>query len=237
MRRILPLMMMLCVLVLPCCVQAAEEYKSVFSTDIFLMTSRYYRYITALEADDYSLACGNINYRRNEVLRMGESMRFVADGGMESVNGTFSIGCGAGISAPDLWYYTFTYTVGKTSEETMMVNTYAMALSALDMVDYVNRYAGSDRHGDGAEEQDPSERMAEAIEIAFQLELSEENMEYARVIADALLTSEQSIGFEMDGVLIFMRPIGSGRILVGVSSKSFFDDFYRGTLADYIVID
>lgn len=155
---------------------------------------------------DNILFGGKINYNEDDA-RVGYSGKKVADGAIYSEYGTFMIGCGAGIEDEDLWYVSFTYEKN-ADPDVMLYNTYFMMGSSED---FFNALMES-----GYDEEEQDELMMEILQ--------------------ELLTTKEPIAIETGDVVFVSKELGSGQRLIVLDSKEMYEEFYKGSIDNYMEV-
>lgn len=160
--------------------------------------------------DNFAFTAGKILYNRRDT-RIGYTGQRVADGGAMNDLGTCTIGCGAGVDNEELWYVTNTFSAGM-EPHVLSTSALAMFLSAWPMCPAM----GAD---------------------------ADEAYENAGALADLLLSCNVSTAYQIGNLVFFCKPLdgraplNGGMFILGVNSLDFYNEFYYGTIPNYIVLD
>ncbi|MDD3411716.1 MAG: hypothetical protein PHY12_13010 [Eubacteriales bacterium] len=129
-RRILAMLLiaaMLCTASAVC----AEELQTLTNPYITAWGQLYTEALNIEKMTDMALFSEpKIHYADSGVrngLKTGASGAVVANGGVHSQKETFTVGMGAGVDNPELWYVSFVFT-GKTSEQDLVYTVAAMLI-------------------------------------------------------------------------------------------------------------
>ena len=156
--------------------------------------------------EDSMTFSGRINYNEEDA-RTGYNGKKAADGGTYSENGTFSLGAGAGLDDDNLWYVSFTYEKNADSD-VMLYNTYFMLLSSEDLLDGLSD-AGLDNSEAG---------------------------KFAAKMTQQLLLSEEDMAIQTGNVVAVSKKLSTGQRLVALETVDFYEEFYKGSIENYITI-
>lgn len=160
--------------------------------------------------DHFAFSSGKILYYPQDV-RTGYTGQKVADGGTSNSLGTCTFGCGAGVDNENLWYVTNTFSAGADQ----------LAITACALVMCYVAWPMCPELGADADE-------------AY---------ENASILADLLLNCNVSTAYQIGNVVFFVKPLdgrsplNGGMFIIGVNSLDFYNEFYYGTIPNYIVLD
>lgn len=157
--------------------------------------------------DDSMTFSGKINYDESMIRWGNGSGKEVVDGGVGSAKGTFAIGAGAGLDDDNLWYVSFTYEKNVDSD-VMLYNTYFMLLSSEDLLDGLSD-AGLDD--------------SETEKIMIQ-------------ITQQLLMPEEDIAIQTGNMVAVSKKTDAGQRLIALETVDFYEEFYKGSIENYITI-
>ncbi len=81
--------------------------------------------------------------------------------------------------------------------------------------------------------------MTECMLLSFEdlAQMFGEDPELMEDICDALVHDGNPTGIQLNGKVLFRKPISETAFIIGVSSLEFYRAFYYGTLGDYINLD
>ena len=167
----------------------AEWAEGFFTYNLMLLQNEIY-------LSDNIIPSANIIYNPAYV-RSGSDGQRIADGGVTSEEGTFSVGMGAGIDDETMWYVTFTYNTN-ADREVIIYNTVNMLMA----------FRAIGALGD--------------VESDLIVDLT-----------DALLSSTESVAYELGDAVVAVKQLDNGQLLIMVDSLEFYNAFYKGSIANY----